>query len=1363
MALVVCVKKQNHPGRASLQILNFNFRFTIFMFHPHTILAFCGIWISALVYAQEPLFSHQKWYRVEDGLPQSFVVDVHQDEQGFIWAATRDGLARFDGKAFKVWRSDPKDPRTLAGNVALEMFKLQNGRFILTFQGNAVDEFDPVTGKVRHLASDHATAKYFQKGRRFVFPKSNQWFYHEEMARGLGRIDIDHPEKNIFYNASNVLQHGDSIVGSFLHRDGRLWMVSPMGIYQVDSIGSKVDWFPFQDPQDMAKPYRVRAAEVFLAWEKWLVISALDALFFWNIQTRELKKIPLVPLSFSQYRFPSHFQVDSSGFLYFRQGTGVYRMDESLTSLSLVWENKLVPGRAITGCMVDRTGTLWVGIDAAGLVKVNLKTMPLTSMAYTGTFHQTVLQLQGFSPSSIPPRWLDARYGSYYFRYGYAPDKKLFLTYSFGTPIGDRQLFVAENRRMIPLPMPAGESETYFRGISFEPSGGIYAYNENRHELYYWRTRENFPLIKRIQGLDSLGSFDVADAKWIDGILWLSTYGAGLLKIKDEKVVAHFSEGNSGAFNMPANLTAINPDPSDKDILWMGSLGGGLIKMHREKGIMRIMTTEDGLPNNTVYCLENDSLGNIWLSTNNGLVRFTPSTGGMHVFYKSDGLPGNEFNRSHSMRLQDGRLAFGGPDGLVVFDPDDYEPPSGRFETRLTITGIEVNGKLLNEQTDSNLLKMPVSRLEAIELRYNQNFLGVSFAALLFNEPQNIKYRYRLLPDEKEWNESGNNSYARYTQLRPGKYTLEMNATGLDGNWSEEIKQLAIRVKPPIWRTWYAWILYVLVAAGLIRYFIRSRLRILRASQKLAYELREADRLRELDKMKEAFFANITHELRTPLTLIKVPLDELARDENLPAPARKTIETARRNSQSLLRLINQLLDINKLESGQMKVVENVGEPRLFVAQCLQPFESGALARKLEFQTNLLGMEGHWFFDADKWEKIIFNLLSNAIKFTPEGGKIQFDMEEMPDNNGSARVKISVTDTGIGMTEQELDKIFDRFFRSQTAEMHYSGTGIGLALVKEITRLLDGEIMVESNPGKGTKFTLILPARQAIGELEAKESGMGIGFQNDDAARVNKGTEPVVIPGISILLAEDNEDLRSFLQESLQEKYVVEVVSNGMDAWKRAKSTMPDILITDMMMPKMDGTELCQRVKEDLTTSHIPIIMLTSRAANEARLIGRGAGADVYLTKPFELEELKLCIRNLADMQERQRRRWQTGMLDQSSNIPGPADEFSSRLYEFVEENLDEPNLGVEQLAGKMGMSRSTLNRKLQTIIGLSANDFIRQYRLKKASSLLLSGFDVSQVAYRTGFSSPSYFTLRFREFFGKTPSEFISDRRLTQN
>ncbi|HSK11736.1 MAG TPA: ATP-binding protein, partial [Phnomibacter sp.] len=1260
---------------------------------------------TAIGYAQQPLFSHQQWYKVDDGLPQSFVVDIKQDDLGFIWVATRDGLARFDGRTFKVWDSDPRDARKLAGNVAAEMQRLENGKFVITFQGNRVDEFDPVSGTVRHLTSDPLTARYFKRGRRIDFQSSRQWFFHEELSRGLGRIDPDDPAKEVFYHAGNVLTHGDSITGSCLHPDGRLWMVTPAGIYMLDSAGTDLQWHPFEQMHPLGKPYRVRSAEVFLAWDEWLAISAQDALFFWNIHTHELKKISLNFRSSNQYNFPNHFQVDPSGYFFFRQGNGVYRVGRSLKDLTLVWENHLVPGRAVTTCLVDRTGTLWVGLDAAGLVKVNLKTMPLTSIPYTGTFHRTVLQMDGFRPEQLPGGWLDDRYGSYYFRYGYAPDSVLYASYSFGNPVADRQLFWVEDRRFRPLPMPPGMSQVYFRGISFDAQGGIYAYNENGHDLFYWKDRKSLPEIEKVRTMLNIGEFGVADAKVFDGILWMSTYGQGLFQIKNGVAIAHYYSGGGKGSILPDNLTCINPDPVHKDIVWIGSLGEGLIKMHRTKGVQNILTTDDGLPNNTVYCMENDDLGNMWLSTNNGLVRFTPSTGGMHVFYRSDGLPGNEFNRSHSFRLRDGRLAFGGPDGMVLFDPREYEPPGGAFSTRLTITGIDLNGRPLDDLNDTTLTRGPISRLTELNLPYDKNYLGISFAALLYNEPQNIKYRYRLLPDEQDWNEAGNNAYARYTQLSPGKYILEMNATGLHGKWTDEVLRLTVVIHPPIWRTWYAWMAYILLAGGLTLFLLSTRVKQMQAQQQVAFEHREAERLRELDRMKDTFFANITHELRTPLTLIKTPLDELAKNESLPEQVRKTINTARRNSQSLLRLINQLLDINKLGSGQLKVVTTIGEPGLFVRECLEPFAATAVTKGLRFATHIEGLAGSWHFDADKWEKIIYNLVSNAIKFTPEGGQVAFTMKELPSDGSVARVLFTVKDTGIGMDGHDVDHVFDRYYRARTAEEHFAGTGIGMALVKELVKMQGGAIEVSSKPGQGTEFRVWLPVVKAVGGVGPVQAGdqekMGLNSGTPEKMVSNgKGGKAGANKG-SIVVAEDNDDLREFISESLADTYTIAVLPNGRDAWHKIVEDLPDLVITDMMMPDGDGNELCRRIKQDPTTAHIPVVMLTSRTAAEARLMGLGAGADVYLTKPFQMEELRLCLHNLMEQQERQRQRWQAQMQELSPHVPAPADAFSARIYTLLDEHLDNTELGVELLASSMGMSRSTLNRKMQAVNGVS--------------------------------------------------------------
>ena len=515
--------------------------------------------------------------------------------------------------------------------------------------------------------------------------------------------------------------------------------------------------------------------------------------------------------------------------------------------------------------------------------------------------------------------------------------------------------------------------------------------------------------------------------------------------------------------------------------------------------------------------------------------------------------------------------------------------------------------------------------------------------------------------------------------------------------------------------------------------------------QLLQFEHKEAVRLRELEALKDRFFSNITHEFRTPLTLITTPLEKLNSGNLLSADAKKLVGTAQKNAHRLLVLINQFLDFSKLNSGQMRVQLSTGELCLFITDLLQPFEEAAAAKGLHFtfETDVAGL---YRFDKEKWEKILANLLSNACKYTPHGGRVQVSLF----NTETQKVTLQVTNTGPGIPEKEQQKVFERFYQA-AATSGNEGTGIGLALVEELTELMGGTINLHSKPHQHTTFTLVLPVEKLhLQTMEPAPDSMEM--QPQKAKLQNQQV---------VLIAEDNEELRHFLVESLEQHFKVVQAADGLTAWDLMLQELPDVVVSDVIMPQMDGYALCQLAKSDVRTAHIGLMLLTSRAAPEARMKGLSTGADVYLTKPFHLAELELQIANLLQNQQKIREHLKKTVLTgpPQATLPHVQDVFLSQLYEELEKQLDNPQLGVDFLCQHFAMSRSTLNRKLKSLLDASANEVIRQYRLQRGAALLTTGLDVTAVAYAVGFSSPSYFAQCFREQFNQSPSDYVAALR----
>lgn len=557
------------------------------------------------------------------------------------------------------------------------------------------------------------------------------------------------------------------------------------------------------------------------------------------------------------------------------------------------------------------------------------------------------------------------------------------------------------------------------------------------------------------------------------------------------------------------------------------------------------------------------------------------------------------------------------------------------------------------------------------------------------------------------------------------------------------------------------------------RRFMDLKLSQERERQAIERERWETEQLRKLDEIKTHFFSNITHEFRTPLSLILPSTEQMLQEVDEPRH-RHRLMLIKRNARQLLGLINQLLDISKLESGNMPLAEFRGDVEVFVSQLLDAFHSAAESKGIRLLYNSQGAAGEWLFDADKWNKIINNLLSNALKFTSSGGEIQVELNiynshesepAAPALKGNCKALITIQDTGIGIPAQKLPHIFDRFYQVDNSHTRaFGGTGIGLSLVKELVELLNGQIKVKSEPGAGTTFTLELPIRKAenCSDVPKAETITIIApFPDSNELEVDsseKNHPPMLSPEAPLLLLiDDNADLREFIAGELSGTYRVLTAVNGEEGWKLAQQELPEVIISDVMMPVLDGYALTERLKTNPLTNHIAIMLLTAKAAQESKIAGLEQGADDYLTKPFHLQELKLRLRNLLDHQQKSRQHYQQQLTTPQQGLPTEIVEnkFLQMLYQAIEEQLDNSGFDVDSLAEAAAMSRRTLYRKLGTLTGLTPNEVIRNYRLLRATQLLQTGHSVSQIAYQVGFESPSYFGQCFKEKYQITPSEYL--------
>lgn len=772
------------------------------------------------------------------------------------------------------------------------------------------------------------------------------------------------------------------------------------------------------------------------------------------------------------------------------------------------------------------------------------------------------------------------------------------------------------------------------------------------------------------------------------------------------------------------------------------------------------LTVTEGLPNNEVYSLLEDDNGVIWASTLNGICKIAPiqsnDTYNFSIvnFGISDGLQWGKFYDHSALKAKDGTLYFGGAHGFNYFDPNKIIYNNSK--NKPVLTAFRIFNSLIKEEEKYNgkvILEEPINKTKQITLKYNQNLITFEFAGMNYVNPSQTYYKYMLKNFDEDWNEISGNELgkATYTGLRPGKYNFMVYTANNDKVWGEIPYELTIIITPPFWATSYAIIIYIILSIAIFIYILKRYQRRTQKKILKEKEIYEQEQKIKLDLMKFQFFTNISHEFRTPLTLILTPLETLIKQQS-DMVLKKKLDSIYQNAHLLLSLVNQLLDFRKLEIKGEKVLFKTGNIIQFIKDIYLQFKELSTTKNIDFTLETSVDYLLINYDHDMMYKIINNLLSNAFKFTPQNGHIQLTVNKA-DRNDKEYIMIEVSDTGCGIDEKDLPHIFERFYQIKDDNAP-AGSGIGLHLVKEYARLHNGDITVSSQINIGSTFTVYIPVdlpktNDKNHQEEEEKNGTGEGDIIPDTKEKDDRKK--------LLVVEDNDEFRNYLTEQLSECYRVIDAPNGEEAEKLILSEYPDLIISDLMMPKMDGIELCQRVKSNIQTSHTPFILLTARTSDESKMEGYEAGADSYISKPFSFELLCIRIKKLIEQQENRKMLFHKTIEITPSSITTTSldEELVRKALNFVEENIDNPEYSIEDLSKDLGLSKTHLNRKLQSIVDLTPLQFIRSIRLKRAAQLLTnSQYNINEISYMVGFNTLKYFNSHFKEEFQMTPSQY---------
>lgn len=790
--------------------------------------------------------------------------------------------------------------------------------------------------------------------------------------------------------------------------------------------------------------------------------------------------------------------------------------------------------------------------------------------------------------------------------------------------------------------------------------------------------------------------------------------------------------------------------------------------------------------------MKEKSAGSFWIGTHYGLCHFNKETEVVKVYTKEDGLPITIHGLNSVLRDVDGRLFFGGIGGFYDFHPD-------RFIVNNSLPPIVITDLLLfNESIKADtvrkaILDRNISYTESIELRYNQNDISIKFAALDYHQPLKNRYSYKLEGYQDEWIETdASNRIAHYTNLNPGKYIFKVKGSNSDDVWNEQGTSLTIHIHRPWWTTSLAWILYFVILLSAIGGFIYWRLLRLEKEKRVLENLvrnrtreiedqkekilaqrdlleQQNNRITEHEELKSRFFENVSHEFRTPLTLIQSPVEELLNEPRRNIKERRKLNMVNRNVHRLLNLVNQLRDISRIDSSKMKLEICESDVMKYLKTVTGSFTSMAEAKSIVYHCHFATDEITSWFDPDKIEKITTNLLSNAFKFTLEGGEIEFIARYIHKEHVSAPLflELIVKDTGTGISAKKLHKIFDRFYQiEESGRSENIGTGIGLSLARDLTRMMHGDITVQSEQGIGSTFLVHFPlGKNHLNEAEfiildkfPEMIGLEpvIHYDLNDSMKTGKNIKDERGKPV-ILIVDDNRDLRVQLNDHLETDYSIREAVDGIAGFKKAVEIIPDLIITDLMMPKMDGIELCEKLKMDENTSHIPIIMLTAKDTVEDKITGLQTGADDYIPKPFNMAELRARVANLMKQREKLRALFsrEITLEPKDISITSLDEKFLNKAISLVEEHMNDENYSLTLFRQEMNLSRSTLSRKLYGLTGQAPTEFIRTIRLKRAASLLKQNFgNVTEVSLEVGFNNLSYFNRSFKKLFGMSPSEF---------
>lgn len=1311
---------------------------------------------------------------VEQGLPQAFVSGVIEDNDGFIWVSTLGGLARYDGRQIVPFYHQSDDPTSPLNNAIIGLTKGGQNEIWLRYGSGEIDRLNTRTAQCQHFPQLVKALRHLPPCRDIhIDRRGNLWgvilnsgiFYYNVRQNQFTHYTHSRPghERPLTPRSGLI---SDTVNAITEDPQGRIWVITPVGLSQFAPGGRLEQSFRFDTLISSLRTMAINKEQVraFVRPNGEIMFNTRTSLLFFDP-----RRIAIRSVTFTQQPTvdqPVLNQADD-GTAYVVAGGTLYRYADR-NGLVALWHYTTPKETRLrellgTSLCVDRTGVLWLGANTKGLFRIDLTAAPIYSYRYQTMFCTDAFRMSLGLTLNTLFRWpFDSpkRQTSYIFRQTYDRLGRLWM--GIGSEVG---FYMFRTRTFTPLPPPGAEAITehdgFLRGLSIAPDGQVWVVSKTGTPLRYDAGKKQW--LAPFGQVAVLANNLVVDTHSI----WVTTSANGLIRF-DKRTrryqFIYFKAHQRG--ETEEQLLDIHQDTTHPDWLWISGYQG-LVRFNKRTGRYRRFTIAQGLPNNTVYSILPDRQGYLWLSTNRGLCRFHSVTHTARTFGLSDGLPGEEFNRFHRAHLPDGRLAFGGVEGWVLFDPAQIKEDTTK--PTVAITGLKINNQPVDPIGRPTRLPQLFNSLTDLPLNYDQNYLTVDFAALHYHQPDRVTYRYQLEGYDADWTIT-NQPTASYTKLPPGQYTLRVNAANTSGQWSREVRKLSIGIRPPPWASPWAYGVYVLLFGSAIWRTVHFRTTRTRERQELVRQLRQADELRQLDAAKTRFFTNVSHELRTPLTLMLGPLSSVLNRHQVDVHDERLIQTADRSARQLLCLVNELLDLTRLDAGKLALQTQSVRLNSLLRECLIPFTGQAQQLGITLTLELTSTGDPWIvIDADKLRHILQNLLTNACKFTPQGGMIK-----LRSTSDDSRLRVWVIDSGRGISADDLPHVFDRYFQTQQPNTSLEGgTGIGLALCQELVRLMQGTIIVASTPGQGSSFCVDLPLvlpRNEPTSADVEPVELLITNEPLNAAIVTGDIGTASQPTDTVLIVEDNADLRGYLTTILSPSLRILTAANGQLALTQLADLLqrPSLIIADIMMPVMDGFRLLETLKATPAYRTIPVVMLTARADMVDKLRALRLGVDDYLLKPFNEAELITRVTALLHNQH-ERQQFVTEVATEPAEENGAADETGTtpavsaddlvwleRLEQMADSRLGQFDLTADDLADDLAMTRRTFYRTIKRLTGLTPAQYVAEARFRQARLLLETRqvSSVKQIAHRVGYRQVNHFAQLYQQRFGKNPADY---------